>query len=119
MSRFVTELDLRAPEKDGGKRRVLAPLVYESDVAKMTITVPAGFETDLASVPRLPLVYMATGGTADKAAVIHDYLYTNHIVPRDVADAVLREASAVTRVPGWRRWSMWAAVRVFGGAAWK
>ncbi|MBP6203354.1 MAG: DUF1353 domain-containing protein [Azonexus sp.] len=119
MSRFITALDIRAPENDDGRWTVMAPLVYESDAAGMAITVPAGFETDLASVPRLPLVYMATGGTANAAAVIHDYLYTKHIVPRDVADAVLREASAVTRVPGWRRWAMWAAVRVFGGAAWR
>jgi hypothetical protein len=119
MSRFVTALDIRAPAQDGEKWTVVEPLVYESDVAGIVITVPAGFETDLASVPRLPLVYMATGGTANAAAVIHDYLYTSHTVPRDVADAVLREASAVTGVPGWRRWSMWAAVRLFGGAAWK
>ena len=101
MSRFVTTLDIRAPAQDGEKWTVVEPLVYESDVAGIVITVPAGFETDLANVPRLPLVYMATGGTANAAAVIHDYLYTSHTVPRDVADAVLREASAVTGVPGW------------------
>jgi hypothetical protein len=30
----------------------------------------------------------------------------------------LREASAVTQVPAWRRWIMWAGVRVFGGSHW-
>jgi hypothetical protein len=33
-------------------------------MAKRMITVPAGFQTDLASMPRLPVVYMLTGDTA-------------------------------------------------------
>ena len=39
-------------------------------------------------------------------------------VDRETADAVLREASAVTGVPAWRRAIMWAAVRAFGGSHW-
>jgi hypothetical protein len=31
---------------------------------------------------------------------------------------VLREASAVTGVPAWRRWLMWAGVRLGGGSHW-
>lgn len=34
---------------------------------------------------------------------MHDYLYSSHEVPRDLADAVLREASRVTGVPGWNK----------------
>lgn len=37
--------------------------------------VPAGYVTDLASVPRVPFVYLVAGGRARKAAVIHDWLY--------------------------------------------
>lgn len=114
---FLTSLELReADNQDDGKWVVCAPLVYASLAAARTITVPAGFQTDLASVPRLPVVYWLTGGTSNKAAVVHDYLYSTGLVPRAVADAVLREASQVTGVPGWRRWVMWAGVRV-GGAS--
>lgn len=75
-------------------------------------TVPMGFETDLASVPRAfrNLVSKVDG---IEASVIHDWLYDRRLVPRDVADKVffelLRDA-----VPAWKRWTMYAAVRTFG-----
>ncbi len=115
MSRFLTRLAMQAADnKDDGEWQLTAPLVYQSDVAGQTFTVPAGFPTDLASVPRLTIVFLLTGDSSAEAAVVHDMLYTNKPVPRRVADAVLREASAVTGVPAWRRWLMWAGVRAFG-----
>lgn len=90
--------------------------VYQSDVAQQTFTVPAGFQTDLASVPRPPVIYLLTWDTARSAAVVHDWLYSSRQVWRKVADAVLREASEVIGVPPWRRWLMWAGVRVGGSA---
>jgi hypothetical protein len=107
-----------ATDQGDGKWIVVQPLVYQSDVAKQTITVPFGFQTDLASVPRLPLVYDLCGDTASQAAIVHDYLYSTHLVDRATADAVLREASVVKGVPAWRRWLMWAGVRIAGGARW-
>ncbi|WP_425415934.1 DUF1353 domain-containing protein [Pandoraea oxalativorans] len=38
---------------------------------------------------------------SDEAAVVHDWPYAKEPVSRAVADKVLREASAVTGVPGW------------------
>jgi hypothetical protein len=120
MSKFETRLILgAADERDDGKWIVMQDLVYHSDVAGMTFTVPAGFPTDLASVPRLPVVYLLTGGRANSAAAVHDFLYTFKPVPRAVADAVLREASYVTYVDHWRANLMWAGVRCFGWSHWK
>jgi hypothetical protein len=117
MSKFLTKLRIeKADESDDGKWRLTEPLFYESDIAKQTIVVPAGFETDFASVPRLPFVFLLAGDCADEAAVIHDYLYSSRMLPRATADAVLREASEVMGVPAWRRWMMWAGVRI-GGAS--
>lgn len=114
--RFRSKLRMEvADHQDNGKYIVLEPLVYDSIAAGQTIIVPPGFQTDLASVPRLPLVYWLTGATSTEAAVVHDYLYSTGIVPRDVADEVLSEASRVTAVPAWRRGLMWSAVRLFGG----
>lgn len=119
MSRFIDRGALApATDQDDGKWVVVQPVVYQSDVAGRTITVPFGFVTDLASVPRLPLVYDLCGSTASEAAIVHDYLYSTHLVDRATADAVLREASAVTGVPAWRRWLMWAGVRVGGASHW-
>ncbi|WP_063802237.1 DUF1353 domain-containing protein [Burkholderia ubonensis] len=119
MSCFLTRLRVEpATAKDDGNWRLLAPLIYQSDAAEQTFTVPTGFVTNFASVPRIPVIYELAGNTSSEAATVHDYLYTTHIVARDVADAVLREASAVTAVPWWRRQLMWAGVRVFGWTHW-
>jgi hypothetical protein len=120
MSEFIGRLKMQAADnKDDGQWQLLAPFVYQSDVAGLTFTVPTDFQTDLASVPRLPIVYLLTGGRASEAAVIHDWIYTHKMVPRRVADAVLREASAVSGVPRWARNLMWAGVRAFGWHHWK
>ena len=59
MSAFLTELQMEnATGKDDGHWRLIAPLVYQSDVAGMIFTVPTGFITDLASVPRVPIAYL-------------------------------------------------------------
>lgn len=117
MSGFRTRLALQAcTDEDDGKWIVMQDLVYDSDVAGQTFTVPRGFQTDLASVPRLPLVYWLTGDTSSAAATVHDYLYSTRLTTRKMADSVLKEASQATGVPGWRRWLMWAGVRI-GGAS--
>jgi hypothetical protein len=119
MSQFLTRLALKvASDIDDGQWILTAPLIYQSDVAGRTFYVPAGFQTDLASVPRLPLVFLLVGDTSREAAALHDFLYSTHPVSRELADSALREASAVTQVPAWRRWIMWAGVRVFGGSHW-
>jgi hypothetical protein len=119
MSRFLTRCVLEvADDQDDGKWILRETLTYLSEVARRTIDVPAGFQTDLASVPRLPLVYLLCGDCAREAAVVHDYLYTTHLVDRATADAVLREASAVTGVPWWRRTLMYWGVRAGGARHW-
>lgn len=119
MSEFIKPLKVEpASDKDDGNWRLIADLVYQSDVAGRTFTVPTGFVTNFASVPRIPIVYELAGDTSSAAATVHDYLYSTHIVSRATADDVLREASAVTDVPAWRRGIMWAGVRLFGWSHW-
>ena len=124
MSHVVTELDVRrlGPGPQGRSTwRLLAPLVYESDLVG-TISVPFGFVTDFASVPRLPLAFMVAGDHAHQAAVIHDWLYTTHAVDgkpitRAQADAVFQEAIKCSD-PDAPAALMWLGVRVGGGGAW-
>ena len=116
MSRFTSELDVR--ELPDGKWRLLAPLVYESDLIG-TVTVPAGFVTDLASVPRLPFVFWFYGDRARKPAVVHDAIYQQGSHPRDVADEVFAEAMQALGIAAWTRGPMWAAVRLFGWSAYR
>jgi len=119
MSKFLTALDVELVDDDQndgrGAWRLTEPFVYQSDIAG-NITVPAGFVTDFASVPRVPVAFWLTGDTAHDAAVVHDYLYTTGQVDRATADAVLLEAMALSGIPAWRRYAMYWAVRAFGGA---
>jgi hypothetical protein len=124
MSKFLSTLQVEEIEDqshDGrGTWRVLAPLIYDSDVAKRIIVVPIGYITDFASVPRVPFAYWIAGDTAHPAAVVHDWLYTSHEVDRATADAVLEEAANLVDGPDTanrNRLMKWA-VRLFGGSHW-
>lgn len=52
----------------------------------VTITVPAGFYTDFASIPRLPLIYRRLGNRFQEEAVIHDYVYRIDSIPQLTQD---------------------------------
>ena len=121
MSSFLTELqvELANPKLDDGRWKLTAPLIYSSSLANQVFTVPKGFVTDFASVPRLPIVFALFGDTSHEAATVHDWLYSTKPVNRKVADAILREASKASGIPAWRRWPMWLGVRLFGGSFWK
>jgi hypothetical protein len=97
-----------------GLWKLFAPLVYSSAIAGQTISVPSGFVTDYASVPRIPGIWWVAGGCADEAAVVHDWIYNQQIVSRDLADKVFLEAMEASGVSAWRRYLMYAAVRAFG-----
>lgn len=94
------------------------PFRYQSDEAKQIITVPIGFYTDFASVPRFPLIYALLGDTAHEPAVVHDWLYYSAIVNREMADNVLYEAMTVFGVEDWRRDMIYEGVRAGGWYAW-
>jgi hypothetical protein len=107
---------IRGKEEDGRQMwKLVEPFMYASRIVGQTITVPAGFETDFASVPRLPLAYLIGGGEANEAAVVHDFLYVSKQTSKEVADNVFLEAMEESGVSWWRRKMMWAAVSAFGG----
>ena len=93
--------------------RLLRPFIFKSEVLKQTIFVPAGYVTDFASVPRLPLAFLLTGDHAHASAVVHDYLVEYKVVPRKLADQVFREAMQIEKIPRWRRILMYSAVRLY------
>ena len=80
----------------------------------LSLTVPKGFTTDLASVPRLPGAYLVFNGKARRSAVLHDYLYSERY-PRAWADSVFLSAMK-NEVGAIRRRMMYWAVRLGGGA---
>ncbi|EDX2760096.1 DUF1353 domain-containing protein [Salmonella enterica subsp. enterica serovar Braenderup] len=113
MSRFTTPAIL---EMLGHYNwRVHEPFAfYLSDDESDVIEVPAGFVTDLATVPRVFWSVMPPDGKYAKAAIIHDYLYDNALRTKKEADLIFLDGMAVLGVPKWKRIVMYLAVRIFG-----
>lgn len=117
-SKFITPLNVELVEGSDKLWTIETPLVYASDLLRRVITVPAGFTTDFASIPRLPLMFMLLGDTEHEAAVIHDYLYATGEVTRATADSVLHEASIASGHSLSEANAIWLGVRIGGWLAW-
>jgi hypothetical protein len=111
-----------------------SPLAYTPSDAADVITAPAGFVTDLASMPRWAWMLLPPDGPWVKAAVIHDFLYATagtgawkshgpsisraQPYTRAEADWILRDAMQNRGVDALRRSIIWAAVRAGGAPGW-
>ena len=62
------------------------------DVNLGTFTVPKGFVTDLASIPRVFWSLLRPDGNYAYAAILHDFLYWTQSRPREVADDIIRRS---------------------------
>ena len=114
---FLTPI--RAEKLTGKRWKLTDRLVYYSALLDATICAPAGFVTDFASVPRLPIAYWLFGGKADSPAGIHDLLYRWPFVSRIMADRVFNEAMRVEGKTIFTRWPMYAGVVVGGWLSFK
>ena len=87
-----------------------------------TITIPKGFETDFASIPRfLWSVFPPHWKPYREAAIVHDYLYMNKTIisSRAFADAEFRRILIRNKVNIFIAWLFWLNVRIFGGKRFK
>lgn len=104
--------------------RLIEPLriraaINGTPLSGIRITVPGGFVTDLASVPRFWWRWFPPAGDYAAAAVVHDWFYrTRNGITRFLADAIFRDLMESLAVPRWKRWLMWVAVRVRSGRFW-
>ena len=125
MSAFLSDLVVKLSDpaaNDGtGQWELIEPLSYYSDKIAQTVTVPAGFSTDFASVPRKAIIaYGIFGGRAIRPAVVHDFLCRQDIVPRKKADLVFKEAMLVDGVPPAKALAMYDAVALYTSSGlWK
>lgn len=104
-------------------------LIEDVEFPEEGITVPAGYRCDFASVPRFLWWWLPPLGYYSAAALLHDYLYDQHnlnaaplfAVSEDRRDADLAFLRQMRRDGvGWRtRWTMYLAVRLFGGRHWR
>lgn len=96
-----------------GRWLVVVDFEYAPGDGLPTVVVPAGFYTDLDSVPRIPMVYAMFKGHTVNAAVIHDWLYERGR-GKVVADRTFLAAMKDEGLPIRRRWPIYLAVAVFG-----
>ena len=107
-----------------GLWELVQPMEYHvgSADSKEIITVPAGTQTDFASVPMGLHNLFPKDGEYTPAAIIHDFLYQtcglHGRFTRKQCDAIFLEAMEVIGVGKVRRWIIHRAVRMGGWAAW-
>jgi len=124
MSRFLDPVVLAMTEKvERGRvvRRVARSFRFEigRKYNSFVIVVPAGMETDLATIPRFFHRIFSPDGPWAKASVLHDFLYRTQLVTRCLADAMFFEAMESLEVRAWQKWTIYLAVRCFGRRAYR
>jgi hypothetical protein len=78
----------------------------------ITLTIPAGFRTDLATVPRIFWGIVSPSGRHDLAVIVHDYLLTEGWA-RSKADKELLHFLRLTRVHPLKSYTMYSLVRAY------
>lgn len=98
---------------------VFNELEYEDEISGTKIVVPAGFVSDLASIPPSLRSYFEQGGQSYQyPAIIHDWLYWSQTTTREEADRIFDSAMKDCGVGSVKRQALWAGVRAGGEAAW-
>lgn len=92
--------------------------IREIDNKYFSITIPAGFVTDLASIPvPLNLIYNKTGSYA-AAGILHDYLYWTQFCQRHESDRFIKEGLKASGSGFITRNTIKYGVYLFGWGAW-
>jgi hypothetical protein len=121
---FPDELILRDAGMRGGSRVFRLVHYYRALTSFGTVTIPTGFETDGASIPRIFWNILQPFGEYFPAALLHDYLYSRTSTmyfdcDREEADFLFLEAMFNLGVPWHTRHTIHVAVRMFGGSSYK
>ena len=82
--------------------------------------VPAGFITDLATIPVVIRIILPQSGPWSRAAVLHDYIYHTPTIDmtRKDCDDLFYYVMEQDHVTAWRRYAAYIAVRLFGSLFW-
>lgn len=127
---FPDKLEISPVFGDSWKYRVLlSKFNYYLTPSSQPITIPPGFITDYASIPKYLWSLIPSWGPHGPAAIVHDYLYaqahklkvpnpsnptqliTNN---RKISDKIFLIAMKQLGTPFFKRRLMYRAVRIFG-----
>jgi len=120
---FTTETQLQIELHSNVDRRfhTLQTLIYKDSLEEggngIIYKVPAGTESDGASIPWGLRSVFNPYGVFLKSAILHDYLYQQGKTTRKLADQLFKRAMKSQRVK-WRRPLMFAGVRAGGWTIW-
>lgn len=118
----------------GIRNPTLKVAVHESDehgnvytllesIEYMGLSIPVGFESDGASVPRFfwRVVFPPGDSRALYAAFVHDFIYRTHPEGwiKKFADVIFEHLLICGGIPKWRAKLAYWGVKWFGGKAWK
>ena len=85
----------------------------------VVVRIPPGFKTDFATIPRGLRSFISVNGKHRLAALLHDYLYSvRGWEDRKKCDRIFLDEMKLAGVKYAKRYSMYWAVRAFGGGYW-
>lgn len=116
---FRSELEIIAVDGRPGFWQVGLPLVFR--YLEEDLTVPVGFVTDLASIPRILdwIPGFSRDGVSRRAAVVHDALYNiDRSRGKTFADEILFKALLSEGADRLVARSIWAGVHFGGASSW-
>ena len=101
---------------------LLKPIGWKPDgdqIGKYTsVSVPEGFVTDFASIPRIFWSLLRPDGDYTYPAIVHDWMYWRQDTSREIADNVLRLGMQNFSVDIATIAAIYNAVRLGGGSSW-
>lgn len=120
---MAEDVPVLSPFVDSDYWYLLKKIGWKPDVPTTSplssVTVPKGFVTDFASVPKVFFSALPPIGRYTYAAILHDYLYWEQTCERAEADTVLKLCMQEMKVPSAKVLAIYNAVRVGGSSAWK
>ena len=120
-SMFLTDLHVELRPGCDDLWILTESLLYVSNVYGL-ITIPKGFISDFASVPRVPIAYNVWGDRVHRESVLHDYLYRRNAKPElsfSACNSTFLEAMESRDVAWYIRYPMYWAVCTFGSPFYK
>lgn len=81
------------------------------------VTVPAGYKTDLATLPVVLQVILGNRDDYAEEAIIHDWL-CDHKMPRFYTNARMRSLMYVLGRPYWKQRAVFYGLMLFGYGSW-
>ena len=97
---------------------LLESMTYLIGNTNIGITVPVGFVTDYASIPRRLWSLYSPHDQYSRAAIVHDYLYWSQLCTREQADNLFMIAMKESAVPAATREIVYFGVHEGGQSSW-